>query len=82
MGYTFILYVIEMKLNLEKIAKEVFKDKKLVIEHLSEDGIKVWYPAKGRGPNPFVFQRIVKFDEEFAEAVGMYLGVEKLQKTI
>jgi len=69
-----------MKLNLEEIAKEVFKDKKLVIEHLSEDRIKVWYPAKGRGPNPFVFQRIVKFDEEFAEAVGMYLGDGKTTK--
>lgn len=71
-----------MRLDVTEIAKDVFKDKdKLVIDKLPEDKIKIWYRNKrlyrkigGTDPRPFILPKLVELDEEFAEAIGLYLG--------
>lgn len=76
-----------MKLNLEEIAKETFKDKELFIEELPEDKVKIWYKNKrmfrsigASDPAPFVMPKSIEFDERSAEAIGMYLGDGKTTK--
>ncbi|MBI1979114.1 MAG: LAGLIDADG family homing endonuclease [Candidatus Aenigmarchaeota archaeon] len=71
-----------MKLDTVEIAKEAFKDKdKLIIDELPEDKVKIWYKNKrmyrkigGTDPRPFILPMSINLDEEFAEAVGLYLG--------
>lgn len=71
-----------MKLNIIEIAKEVFKDKEeLVIEELPEGKVEIWYRNKrmyrkigGTDPRPFILPKLIDLDEEFAEAIGLYLG--------
>ena len=71
-----------MKLNIIEIAKEAFKDKEeLVIEELPEDKVEIWYKNKrmyrkigGTDPIPFILPKLIELDEEFAEAIGLYLG--------
>lgn len=76
-----------MKLDLEQIAKEVFKDKDLFIEELPENKVKIWYKNErifrsigASDPAPFVLMKSIELDEKFAEAVGMYLGDGKTTK--
>lgn len=71
-----------MKLNIVEMAKKAFKDKEeLVIEDLPEDKVKIWYKNKrmyrkigGTDPRPFILPKLIELDEEFAEALGLYLG--------
>lgn len=71
-----------MRLNVVEIAKEAFKNKEgLVIEELPEDKVEIWYKNKrmyrkigGTDPRPFILPRLIELDEEFAEAIGLYLG--------
>ena len=51
---------------------------------LIDDFIIVWYIIKGRGNSPksFTLPREVLLDENFIEAVGMYLGDGKLSKDL
>lgn len=68
-----------MKLNIEKIAEEVFQDKELIIENLKDDKVKIWYKAPHvTNLKPFIFPRFIKLDEEFVEGVGLYFGDGKL----
>jgi len=76
-----------MKIDLEEIAKDVFKDKELFIENLPDDRIKVWYRNKrtyrsigGSDPKPFILPKSIELNEEFVEVVGLYLGDGKTTK--
>ena len=42
--------------------------------------VKIFYKRKGRGsdPKPFIVPRVLEIDEEFMEAIGMYVGDGKL----
>jgi hypothetical protein len=75
------------RINISQIAKEIFKDKELFIEELSNDKIKIFYKNErvyrsigGSDPRPFVLPKLIKLNEEFAEAIGLYLGDGKTTK--
>lgn len=64
-----------MKINVEKLVP-----KEWIVEYRKGDRMKVYYLQKGRGsaPKPFTLPRSIEVDENFMEAVGMYMGDGKL----
>jgi hypothetical protein len=68
-----------MKIDLINVAKEVFKDKELIIENLPNNKVKIRYKAPHvTNLKPFVFPEFIELDEEFVEAIGLYVGDGKL----
>jgi len=64
-----------MKLDLEEIAKEVFKDKELFIEELQENRVKIWYKAHNvTNLKPVVLPKFIELNKEFAEGIGLYVA--------
>lgn len=72
-----------MKIDLENIAKEVFKEKPLVIKKIDKNLIKVFYKGKSprNTPKPIILPKIINLDEEIIENVGMYIGDGTLSPT-
>jgi|SRR3989344_536897 len=65
-----------MKLDIIKIAKEVFKDKELILEDVGKDKVKINYVAKRGNYNrkPFIFPKEILIDEGFIEGLALFLG--------
>ena len=64
-----------MEINVEKLVPREW-----IVENVGQEKIKVYYVNKGRGnsPKPFILPKIVRVDESFIAAIGMYLGDGKL----
>src|SRR3989344_1050981 len=65
-----------MKLDIVKIAKDVFKDKELILEDVGKEKVKIDYLAKRGDYNrkSFVFPKMILVNEWFMEGLGLYLG--------
>jgi len=63
-----------MKIDIVETAKEVFKDKKLIIEEVEGSKIKIWYKRRGRYPKPFIFPKSLNLDFKFGQFCGLYYG--------
>ena len=61
------------KLSIVEIAKDVLKDKELILEDL-KDKIKISYKGKTAQPKPITLPKYVKLNEALGEFCGLYYG--------
>lgn len=66
----------DLRIDLEKIAKESLKEKNVLVEELENGMIKVLYKGTSvrNTPKPMIFPREILLDEEFVEGFGLYVG--------
>lgn len=71
-------YDVKIKISIIKVAKEVLKDKEVLIKKLPSDKIEISYKNIGYRTSNHLFSLILPkniiLDEEFSEAIGVYLG--------
>ncbi len=65
-----------MKIDIIKIAKEVFKDKKLILQEIGKNKVKINYLAKRGNYNrkSFIFPKKIEIDKNFIEGIALFLG--------
>ncbi len=62
-----------MQFDVSEMAREVFKDKELIIEELSDDRVQIHYKAHNvTNLKPIILPKFIELDEEFAEGIGLY----------
>ena len=61
-----------MKIDIIKVAKEVFKDKELILEDVGKDKVKINYKGKTSKPKPIVLPRKIEMNEKLGEFCGLY----------
>jgi len=68
-------------LSSDKIIRKALADKVIIIEELENDSFRAYFKNKNKtNPKPIVLPRQIEIDENFIEAIGIYIGDGKLTK--